>query len=102
MHVSEVEEEVHLNLAGLDELFLPYSVYARAQVEGLQGDLDNQHLASCVKHFAAYGAVEGGREYNHVDISERRLRQEYLPVYKAAVDAGCKMVMTSSSWCSRR
>ncbi|WP_138750760.1 beta-glucosidase BglX [Paenibacillus sinopodophylli] len=71
------------------------SVYARAQVEGLQDNLDHQHLAACVKHFAAYGAPEGGREYNHVDMSERRLRQDYLPAYKAAVEAGCKMVMTS-------
>lgn len=71
------------------------SVYAKAQVEGLQGDLDKQHVASCVKHFAAYGAPEAGREYNTVDMSERKLRQDYLPAYKAAVDADCKMVMTS-------
>jgi len=71
------------------------SVYAKAEVEGLQGDLDNHHVASCVKHFAAYGAVEAGREYNTVDMSERKLRQDYLPSYKAAIDAGCKMVMTS-------
>lgn len=71
------------------------SIYAKIEVEGFQGDLDNEHVASCVKHFAAYGAPEGGREYNTVDMSERQLRQEYLPSYKAAVDAGCKMVMTS-------
>lgn len=71
------------------------SVYAKAEVEGFQGNLDNQHVASCVKHFAAYGAPEAGREYNTVDMSERKLRQDYLPSYKAAVDAGCKMVMTS-------
>ncbi|MBD1382392.1 beta-glucosidase BglX [Metabacillus arenae] len=71
------------------------SVFAKAAVEGLQGDLDLRHVASCVKHFAAYGAPEAGREYNTVDMSERRLRQDYLPAYKAAVDAGCKMVMTS-------
>ena len=50
---------------------------------------------SCIKHFAAYGAPEGGRDYNTVDMSERRLRQEYLPSYKAGVDAGCEMIMTS-------
>ena len=69
--------------------------YARAEVEGFQGNLDNNHVASCVKHFAAYGAPEAGREYNTVDMSERKLREYYLPSYKSAIDAGCKMVMTS-------
>lgn len=86
---------------------------AKAMVEGYQGDgtpatdgtqemdaengmrFDSEHVAACVKHFAAYGAPEGGREYNSVDMSERRLREEYLPGYQAAVDAGCAMVMTS-------
>lgn len=71
------------------------SIYAKAEVEGFQGDLSNEHVASCVKHFAAYGAPEAGRDYNTVDMSERKLRQHYLSSYKAAVDAGCKMVMTS-------
>lgn len=72
------------------------TAYARAMVSGLQKDLDKQEgIASCVKHFAAYGAAEAGREYNTVDMSERKLRQDYLPSYKSAVDAGCKMVMTS-------
>jgi beta-glucosidase len=71
------------------------SVYAKAEVEGFQGDFNNEHVASCVKHFAAYGAPEAGRDYNTVDMSERKLRQDYLASYKAAVDAGCKMVMTS-------
>lgn len=71
------------------------SIYAKAEVEGFQGDLNNEHVASCVKHFAAYGAPEAGRDYNTVDMSERKLRQDYLAPYKAAVDAGCKMVMTS-------
>lgn len=57
--------------------------------------MDKQHVASCVKHFAAYGAPEAGREYNTVDMSERKLRQDYLPAYKSAVQAGCKMVMSS-------
>lgn len=70
--------------------------YAKAMVEGFQNDLGPDHsMASCVKHYAAYGAVEAGREYNTVDMSERRLRQDYLPGYKAAVDAGCMLVMTS-------
>lgn len=78
-------EDVYLN-----------SRYAEAMVRGFQHDFDEgKGLASCVKHFAAYGAAEGGRDYNHVDMSERRLRQEYLPAYEAAVKAGSKLVMTS-------
>lgn len=70
--------------------------FAKAFVEGYQGDLNpDKNIASCVKHFAAYGAPEGGREYNTVDMSERRLREDYLPAYKAAVDSGCELVMTS-------
>ena len=69
--------------------------FAKAEVEGFQGNLDHHHVASCVKHFAAYGAPEAGREYNTVDMSERKFRQDYFPSYKAAIDAGCKMVMTS-------
>lgn len=71
--------------------------FANAMVRGLQqgqGEMF-EGIASCVKHFAAYGAGEAGREYNTVDMSERRLRQDYLSGYKAAVDAGAKLVMTS-------
>lgn len=71
------------------------SRFARAMVEGFQGNLDEEHMASCVKHFAAYGAPEAGREYNTVDMSERRLRQDYLRSYQAAIDSGCEMVMSS-------
>lgn len=72
------------------------SIYSSKMVEGFQGDrTPGEHMASCVKHFAAYGAVEAGREYNTVDMSAWRLKQEYLPPYKAAVDADCAMVMTS-------
>lgn len=72
------------------------SRYARAMVEGFQGnDLAQGGIASCIKHFAGYGAVEAGREYNTVDMSERRLREMYLPPYRAAVEAGCRMVMPS-------
>ncbi|CAM4368705.1 beta-glucosidase BglX [Saccharibacillus endophyticus] len=78
----------------------PYlnSLFARAFVRGLQGeDLTEEveRVAACVKHFAAYGASEAGRDYNTVDLSERQLREYYLPAYKAALDEGCEMVMTS-------
>ncbi|MCE3200732.1 beta-glucosidase BglX [Paenibacillus sonchi] len=78
----------------------PYlnAVFAKAFVQGFQGDNlkdDVSRVAACVKHFAAYGLVEGGREYNTVDLSERQLREYYLPAYKSAVDAGVEMVMTS-------
>ncbi|MWV46776.1 beta-glucosidase BglX [Paenibacillus sp. HJL G12] len=78
----------------------PYlnSLFARAFVRGYQGDnlKDNpDRLAACVKHFAAYGAPEGGRDYNTVNMSERQLREQYLPAYRAALDEGCEMVMTS-------
>lgn len=72
------------------------SQYAKAMVEGFQGDFTKgKSIASCVKHFAGYGAAEAGREYNTVDMSERKLRQDHLPPYRAAVDAGCELVMTS-------
>ena len=77
----------------------PYlgSKIAAAAVHGFQGnDLSATNtVLACVKHFAAYGAVEAGREYNSVDMSMRRLRSMYLPTYKAAVDAGAATVMTS-------
>ena len=72
------------------------SVFSSAMVKGFQNNMEpDKSIVSCVKHFAAYGAPEGGRDYNTVDMSERRLRQDYLPSYKAAVDSGCGMVMTS-------
>jgi beta-glucosidase len=78
----------------------PYlnSEFARAFVRGFQGDNlteETDRVAACVKHFAAYGAAEAGRDYNTVDMSERQLREYYLPAYKAALDEGCEMVMTS-------
>ena len=54
-------------------------------------------VAACVKHFAAYGAVLAGREYNSVDMSDTQLRQVYLAPYQAAVDAGAATVMSSLS-----
>lgn len=75
----------------------PYlnSVMAAAAVRGYQGnDLSEEGtISACVKHFAAYGAVEGGREYGSVELSERSLRQYFLPSYKAACDAGSGMLM---------
>lgn len=78
----------------------PYlnSEFARAFVRGFQGEdlsADTSRVAACVKHFAAYGAGEGGRDYNTVDMSEWMQREYYLPAYKAALDEGCEMVMTS-------
>lgn len=71
---------------------------AKAFVRGYQGtDLKNdfERVAACVKHFAAYGAPIAGREYNTVNMSERQLRESYLPGYKAALDEGAKLVMTA-------
>jgi len=70
---------------------------AAAYVRGFQGDdlAAPDTVAACVKHFAAYGAAEGGRDYNTVDMSEGTLRNDYLPAYKAGIDAGAEMVMTS-------
>ena len=69
--------------------------FAKAQVKGYQGNMGKYNVVACVKHFAGYGAVESGRDYNAVDMSERTLREYYLPNYKSAIDAGAKMVMTS-------
>ncbi|KAF1297506.1 beta-glucosidase [Enterococcus sp. JM4C] len=74
------------------------SQLAQAMVLGYQGtDLKNDlsRVAACVKHFAAYGAALSGRDYNSVDLSEQQLREQYLPGYRAALEAGAKLVMTS-------
>ena len=71
-------EDVYLN-----------SLIAKATVEGFQ----KGGIATCVKHFAAYGGAEAGKDYNAVDMSEYTLREQYLPAYKAAIDAGADMVM---------
>lgn len=70
---------------------------ARARVEGFQdGDLlSGRQIVACPKHYVAYGAAEAGRDYNTVDMSERTLREIYLPPFKAAFDAGAGSVMTS-------
>ncbi len=79
-------EDVHLNC-----------LMAKAMVEGYQGDdlSAPDTIAACVKHFAAYGGAEAGRDYNGVQLSERMLREQYLPAYKSAVDAGSRLVMSS-------
>lgn len=56
---------------------------------------DTKSLVTTVKHFALYGAVEGGREYNSTDMSERKMFQEYLVPYKSAIDAGSRAIMVS-------
>ena len=75
----------------------PYlgSVVAAARVRGFQGQnvADPESLAACAKHFAAYGAAEGGRDYNTVDTSQQLLREVYLPPFHAAVEAGVATVM---------
>lgn len=77
----------------------PYlgSLIAAARVRGFQGNdlADVFTVAATVKHFAAYGAAQAGRDYHSVDMSERMLREVYLPPYKAALDAGAATVMTS-------
>lgn len=70
---------------------------ARAYIHGYQGDdlSKPDSVAASVKHFAAYGATEAGREYNTTDMSMSRLRQDYLPPYKAAVEAGAATIMSA-------
>lgn len=73
------------------------SEIAKAMVYGYQGDdlTKNNTIMSCVKHFALYGASEAGRDYNTVDMSKIRMYNEYLPPYKAAIEAGVRTVMAS-------
>ncbi len=82
---------------GYGESTLLNADFAKANVEGYQGDDigSGDNIASCVKHFAAYGAPYDGRDYAGCEMSERMLRTTYLPAYKAAVDAGVKLVMPS-------
>ncbi len=73
------------------------SCMATAMVEGYQGEdlKDPEHIAACVKHFAAYGAGEGGRDYNNTELSEHTLREHYLRAYGEAIKKNPAMVMTS-------
>ena len=77
----------------------PYlgSAMARAYVRGYQGKQlsDPDSIAACAKHYVGYGAAEGGRDYNTVDMSERTLRQVYLPPFHSAVDAGAATLMSA-------
>ncbi len=77
----------------------PYlgSAIARAYIRGYQGESLSAPgaVAASVKHFAAYGAAEAGREYNTTDMSELQLRQVYLPPYHAAVEAGAATIMSA-------
>lgn len=77
----------------------PYlgSVLAAARVRGFQGDdlSAADTVLATAKHFVAYGAAEGGRDYNVADISERALHEVYLPPFKAAVDAGAQSIMAA-------
>ena len=69
---------------------------AEAMVRGYQGaSLDATSMAACIKHFAGYGAAEGGRDYNSTFLTERQLRNVYLPPFEAAVKAGALTLMTS-------
>lgn len=80
---------------GAGEDVLLNGMYGAAKVRGFQGEgLEKEDaMAACVKHFAAYGAVEAGRDYNRVDMSMQRLYEEYLPSYRMCIEAGARAVM---------
>jgi beta-glucosidase len=73
------------------------AAFARARVRGFQGDDygATDKVLACAKHWVAYGAAEGGRDYNTTDLSENTLREIYFPPFKAAVDAGVGTLMSS-------
>lgn len=79
-------EDVYLN-----------SRFAESAVKGFQGDDcgEEGRVAACVKHFAGYGGATAGRDYSALEVGERSLRDDYLPAYKAAMEAGAELVMTS-------
>lgn len=70
---------------------------AEARVRAYQAEaiLPGRKMAACVKHFAGYGAAIGGKDYNSVDLSERSMREVYFPPFQAALNAGCKTLMTA-------
>ena len=84
-------------LEGAGEDVLLGQLFAAARVRGFQGGnlRSNEHMLATAKHFAAYGAAEAGLDYNTVDVSERTLREVYLPPFKSAFDAGALSVMAS-------
>ena len=71
--------------------------FAQAKVRGFQRDglKSGRRIAACPKHYVGYGAAEAGRDYNTVDLSERTLRDIYLPPFKAAFDAGAGSTMSA-------
>ena len=77
------------------------SLIARAMIQGYQGEKladqlkRNDEIMACVKHFALYGAAEGGRDYNTADMSRQRMYNEYFPPFEAAIEAGVGSVMAS-------
>ena len=73
------------------------SAMARALVEGFQGEnlAHPDTIVACPKHYVAYGGAEGGRDYNTVEVSERTLRDVYMPPFKAAVEAGSGTLMSA-------
>jgi beta-glucosidase len=73
------------------------SEMGRAAVRGFQGSALHEagSISGCVKHFAGYGLPDGGRDYDNVEISRRTLMEDYMPAYRAAIEEGCAMVMTS-------
>ncbi len=77
----------------------PYLVsqFAKAKIEGLQGDMSSpeNYVAACLKHYVAYGACESGRDYNTVSMAPSMLHNSYLPPFKSAVEAGAATVMAS-------
>lgn len=77
----------------------PYLVsqFAKAKIKGLQGDMSSteNYVAACLKHYVAYGACESGRDYNTVSMANSMLYNNYLPPFKAAVEAGAATVMAS-------
>lgn len=79
------------------------SEMGKAMIVGYQGkDMTEEgSMAACVKHFAAYGAPMGGRDYNTVELDERTLKDEYLPAYEAAIKAGVALTMTSFNTINR-
>ena len=84
-------------MEGAGEDVLLGRLFAAARVSGFQGDnlAADDAIMACAKHFAAYGATEAGLDYSTVDVSERTLRETYLPPFKSAFDAGCGTTMAS-------
>ncbi|MBB6572496.1 glycoside hydrolase family 3 N-terminal domain-containing protein [Xanthomonas arboricola] len=83
---------------GAGEDVLLARLFAQARVRGFQGNAGLAHpeaMAACPKHFAAYGAAEGGLDYNRVDVSERTLREVYFPPFQAAFAAGAVTTMAA-------